>query len=91
MGEVEDFAKRIAQELQGQGVHAAHNDSSEETHMVKSFMKSCPDCGLENPNYKEPKAFCNNKKCNAPLGSKEDAEKAGRCWNCGHDEAKILE
>jgi hypothetical protein len=59
---------------------------------VRRWEKTCPDCGGENPEYKEPNVFCNGPECKGviPLGTidkekepQKQVDEIKACWNCG--------
>lgn len=64
---------------------ASSSPSTSRSHIVRSYEKSCPDCGAQNEHYQKPNAFCAD--CHAPQGTfrsrDEASEKVGECWNCG--------
>ena len=69
-----------------------------QTHAMRSWERSCPDCGSPNPEYTKPDVFCSD--CGVPLGNvpagfeikegeSKDLPSIKPCWNCGSQDAKL--
>jgi len=68
-------------------------------HKMRSWEKTCPECGLSNPDFKQANVACAD--CGSPIGNlPEDWQppKPGEtktvaeikpCWNCGSEKAKL--
>jgi archaellum component FlaD/FlaE len=69
--------------------HEEHKEeeTSKPPHFVGSWERFCPECGLENPEFKD-ETKC--KDCSMHLGSAASVEKLKACPNCGGKHAVPL-
>ena len=79
------------QVLTNKDIEKHEHETPAHSHATRSFDKFCTDCGDINPNYQDPKWFCANEKCQAPIGTDQDMEKSKKCYNCGGLDAIIKE
>jgi len=70
--------------------------------MMRSWEKTCPNCGLPNIEYKEPDLVCGREGCGYPLGNmpsgfrepgpgeRKEIPDIKPCARCGSTEAKVV-
>jgi len=79
--------------LKGLGEHNLTKQNPEEPtiqeqspHYVGTWHKYCPDCGEENPEFKD-ETYCID--CNIDIGAAERIADIKACPNCGKDHFKL--
>jgi hypothetical protein len=68
-------------------------------HKMRTWEKTCPECGDVNPDYKKADAYCAD--CGSPIGNvpkdwtppkpgeSKELPEIKPCWNCGSSKAKL--